>query len=76
MKTEQKYSFCAGKAIVQIGYLFIGKPYKSGALECPDQEKLIVRLSDFDCTTLIETVVALSRCVYSNTLTPSGFKKT
>jgi len=60
---------------VQIGYLFIGKPYKSGALECPDQEKLIVRLSDFDCTTLIETVVALSRCVYSNTLTPSGFKK-
>lgn len=38
---------------------FVGFPYKGGTLDCGDEEELIVRTDSFDCTTYVETVLAL-----------------
>lgn len=41
---------------------FIGTPYVGGTLDKGDRENLIVNLRELDCTTLIETVLALKMC--------------
>ena len=41
---------------------FLGLPYVAHTLELGDKEHLIVNLHAFDCTTFVETVVALSMC--------------
>lgn len=51
-----------GDLIVEIGLLFINYPYKAGTLEGYGKEKLIVNVSAFDCTTFVETVLALANC--------------
>ena len=51
-----------GNLIVEIGRLFINVPYKAGTLENLGKEKLIVNVPGFDCTTFVETVLALARC--------------
>lgn len=38
----------------------IGLPYVGGTLEQADPERLVVNLRELDCTTLVETVMALS----------------
>jgi hypothetical protein len=45
---------------------FLGKPYVSNTLEISDEECLVVNLREFDCTTFVETVLALSRTVLSD----------
>jgi len=49
-----------GDTIVEIGRLFINVPYKAGTLENLGKEKLIINVSGFDCTTFVETVLALT----------------
>ncbi len=45
---------------------FLGAPYVAATLESPDGvERLVVDLDEFDCTTLVETVCALSRTAAS-----------
>ena len=61
--------------IIDIGCYFINLPYKSGTLECPGKEKLIVNVSGFDCTTFVETVLALAKCAAARKLSPSEFRK-
>lgn len=39
---------------------FIGKPYVAHTLECDSAEILTVNLDELDCTTFVETVLALS----------------
>src|SRR5690554_3235472 len=39
---------------------FLGKPYVAHTLEVTDEETLVVNLRAFDCTTFVETVVALT----------------
>lgn len=39
---------------------FIGTPYVASTLEISDPERLVVNLRELDCTTLVETVLALS----------------
>ena len=39
---------------------FVGRPYVGGTLDRPGRERLVVRLQGFDCTTLVETVAALT----------------
>ncbi len=39
---------------------FIGVPYVAATLEVADPEKLVVNLKQLDCTTLVETVLALA----------------
>ena len=64
-----------GDLIVEIGRLFINKPYKAGTLEGPGKEKLIVNVSAFDCTTFVETVLALAKCAAAGKISCSEFRK-
>ena len=40
----------------------LGVPYVAGTLEVNDDERLVVNLRQLDCTTLVETVCALTLC--------------
>ncbi len=40
---------------------FLDKPYVANTLEITDDEMLVVNLRVFDCTTFVETVIALTR---------------
>ena len=44
--------------LVDLASCFIGFPYKAGTLE-QENEPLVVNLSEFDCVTFVETVLAL-----------------
>ena len=57
-----------GDLIVEIGRFFINTPTKGNRLNRPDKEKLIVNLSAFDCTTFVETVLALTKCAAAGKL--------
>jgi hypothetical protein len=46
----------------KIANFFINKPYVAGTLEGPKSETLVVNLNEFDCTTLVETSLALALC--------------
>jgi hypothetical protein len=45
---------------------FLGKPYKAGTLEGNNDEKLICNLRDFDCSTFVESVTAMTLTKYSD----------
>ncbi|MFD2933414.1 N-acetylmuramoyl-L-alanine amidase-like domain-containing protein [Spirosoma flavum] len=45
---------------VSIGKQFIGKPYIAHTLDQNPTEQLVVNLREFDCTTYLETVLALT----------------
>lgn len=47
--------------VVEIGGWFLGTPYAEKTLEVPGPEQLVVNLEGLDCTTYLETVVALAR---------------
>lgn len=48
--------------IFYFGKKFLGLPYVGQTLELGDKEHLIVNLHGLDCTTFVETVVALAMC--------------
>lgn len=54
----------SGQLISYAAKKFIGKPYVAGTLEGP-QELLSINTSGLDCTTLVETAVALAMTVES-----------
>lgn len=45
---------------------FLGVPYVAHTLEINDDELLVVNTRQLDCTTLVETVTALTLCAYRN----------
>ncbi len=45
---------------------FLGRPYVAHTLEVNDDERLVVNTRQLDCTTLVETVTALTLCAQSN----------
>lgn len=47
-----------GTAIVAIGKMFLGTPYKAHTLESSDPEQLIITFQGLDCTTFVENVLA------------------
>jgi hypothetical protein len=47
--------------LLRIAKSFIGDPYLSHTLDTESSEKLVVRLDGFDCTTYVESVLALAR---------------
>ena len=49
------------------GRQFIGLPYVAKTLDQHKEEQLVVNLRQFDCTTLVETVLALSECMRRKT---------
>lgn len=52
---------------------FIGIPYVGGTLDKGDTENLIINLRQLDCTTLIETVLALKMCAERKETTFSAY---
>ena len=48
---------------------FLDVPYVAHTLEVNDEEQLVINVRELDCTTLVETVTALTRCVYQKQLT-------
>ena len=59
--------------ILYFGKKFLGLPYVAHTLELGDTEHLIVNLHGLDCTTFVETVVALSLCDQQNRRTFDAF---
>ena len=53
---------------------FIGKPYVAHTLEVGDEERLVVNTRELDCTTLVETVTALTKCAYQKKYTYAAFR--
>lgn len=45
---------------------FLNAPYVAHTLEMPGEEKLVVNLREFDCTTFVESVIALARTARSD----------
>jgi hypothetical protein len=54
---------------------FIGRPYKAKTLEADEKELLVVNLREFDCTTLIETALALSHTIKAEQKSFNDFQK-
>lgn len=55
---------------------FIDTPYKSYTLENQENEQLVINLREFDCTTFIETCLALSLTIKSESPSFDKFCKT
>jgi len=51
----------------------IGRPYVAATLEVNDTEQLVVNTRQLDCTTLVETVTALTLCVQQGMRTWDGY---
>lgn len=49
-----------------VGKKFIGVPYVGGTLDRAEEEKLVINTSELDCTTFVEIVTALTRCMSGN----------
>ncbi len=54
------------EVIVEIGKSFIGTDYRAHTLEVNTAEKLVINLSELDCNTFVENVLAISRCIKKN----------
>lgn len=54
---------------------FIGVPYESGTLDKFKEERLVVHTNCFDCTTFVETVIALTLCDKLHTCNFEVFKQ-
>ena len=48
---------------------FLGVPYVAYTLEVNDDERLVLNTRQLDCTTLVETVTALTLCAYRHLFT-------
>lgn len=51
--------------IIHLARQFMGTPYVAATLEGNDTEQLVVNLRELDCTTFVENVTALARCVHN-----------
>lgn len=67
--------YFAGDLIVEIGRAFLGAPYRDNILERSGKEKLVVSLNAFDCTTFVETVLALAGSFRSGHSSRTEFRK-
>jgi hypothetical protein len=54
-----------GENMAALGVHFIGTPYVAHSLEEAGEEHLVINLRGFDCLTLVENSLALSRCLSS-----------
>jgi cell wall-associated NlpC family hydrolase len=52
-----------GTVLQRLGLEFLGSPYTAGLLDRTVDERLVVNLQQFDCLTLVETVLALGRSI-------------
>lgn len=55
-----------GDLMVRVALFFLNTPYVGGTLEVGDDERLIINLRELDCTTFMETCVAVTRTLLMN----------
>lgn len=74
----QKMKLAKGETKAQtaitIAKSFIGKPYKAGTLEGNSKEQLVCNLRDFDCSTFVENVIAMSLINHAGSPTFEKYK--
>lgn len=73
---ERKGKLSRGEIILTIARRFIGVPYVAHTLDRNKEEMLVVNLHQLDCTTYVENVVALSRCVFLGKTSFSDYLQT
>lgn len=52
-----------GEVVALMGQRFLSSPYRAHTLEAEGPERLVVNLREFDCTTFIESMLSLARCL-------------
>ena len=62
--------------VLKTASFFLGKPYIASTLEISDTEKLIINLREFDCTTFVESCLALSLTLKSDNHSFSNYCNT
>lgn len=81
---NSKFEFAVSKShaekplneiIVEVGKSFIGTEYVAYTLEQDGEEQLVINLTGLDCTTFLETTLALSRNIKSGTTDFEDYKK-
>lgn len=65
----------AKQRLVEVGKMLLGLPYKAATLEVNKQEQLVVNLGEFDCTTFVETCLALAMIDNASGNAFDNFKK-
>lgn len=63
-----------GDTMVALGEHFLGTPYVAHSLEEAGDEHLVINLRGFDCLTLVENCLALSRCLSSGNTSFDAFR--
>ena len=53
---------------------FLDVPYVAHTLEVNDEEQLVINVRELDCTTLVETVTALTLCAYQKQFTFAAYQ--
>jgi hypothetical protein len=61
--------------ILEIGKSFLGTAYVEKTLELPGEEKLVINLLGLDCTTYLESVVALAQTIREKEFSFEGFEE-
>lgn len=84
MNPDDHYKFCCtlyrrapapGDLAIEIGRLFLGAPYRAGTLTIAGPEKLVLNLNSFDCTTFVETILALARVAQAGKWSSAQLRK-
>ncbi len=58
---------------ISIARYFLGTPYVAHTLEKEGEEHLVINLRELDCTTFVENVVTLAKCIKNNTTSFDDF---
>lgn len=64
-----------GELNIKIGSLLLETAYVEKTLELQGEEKLVINLTELDCTTFLETVIALSRITQKGDLSFADFER-
>jgi hypothetical protein len=65
----------SGELAAEIGQWFIGTPYVAKTLELPGKEQLVIDLMGVDCTTYLESVIALMQLAQKGETSMEAFER-
>lgn len=63
------------EVVVEIGKSFLGTEYVAHTLETEGDEQLVINLTGLDCTTFLETTIAMARCINRSKTNFKDFKE-
>lgn len=75
VKFKPMTDLSTGDLMIKIGLHFLGSPYVANTLEVNNSEKLVVNLSEFDCTTFAENCLALTLTMKAADVSFEQFKQ-